>query len=416
MKQLVLMIILFGSLALHAQDPTINVQGVLRDADGNAVSDGEKSMIFKFYNAGGTHVGSWSEAQSVLVINGIYNVQLGSQTPLNSLQFNETYFLEITVDTEVMEPRIPLSLTPYSLSVRGMDNVFPSTGDVGIGTTSPDAPLHVEGNTYLNGDLGVGTSIPNAKLHVDGNTVLDGNVGIGTETSTIPLDVSLTKGNIKHYTDGARANIEATNKSNDNSANGAQLKLSSYMGSLKLINSYDGNTSANRYTRFYNSTGYDLGFYISSNSSTDPVHAMTLSNTGRLGIGSTSPDAPLDISSYSTLGWSGWETAIRLSRTSSTSSIFHPYSGLFLGFHTNDLFYFGNEIDEKYYMWLGEDNLAVTGTIELGDVESEDCDCTDSSDIGKIRFDGSNGNFYGCSNDANDNGTIGDYGWVKLNE
>ena len=39
----------------------------------------------------------------------------------------------------------------------------------------------------------------------------------------------------------------------------------------------------------------------------------------------------------------------------------------------------------------------------------------DSSTVGAIRFDSSNGDFLGCTNDANDDGATGDYGWVKLN-
>lgn len=43
-----------------------------------------------------------------------------------------------------------------------------------------------------------------------------------------------------------------------------------------------------------------------------------------------------------------------------------------------------------------------------------DTHCYDITHEGKIRYDRSNGNFLGCSNDANDNGSTGDYGWMKL--
>jgi len=332
MKKITIVLWFVCSVLLFAQNPTINVQGVLRDADGNAVTDGEKLMIFKFYNSGGTQVGSWSESQSVVVINGIYNVQLGSQTPLTSLQFNETYFLEIEVDSEVMEPRIPLSLTPYSLSVRGMDNVFPSTGNVGIGTGTGDplAPLHVEGNTFLNGNVGVGMLTPVSTMHVTnptGNTRLTlersadtqesflqyrtgstneyligmnddenvleiysymgssnimsfdgvtGNVGINTYSPDKLLDINLPYGNIYAHSEGAKSVFEAINTGSGISSNGAIIRATTYKGTLGFINSYDSNTASNRYSHLVNTTGYDLLFKISPTSGSTPVTSLRL--------------------------------------------------------------------------------------------------------------------------------------------
>lgn len=42
-------------------------------------------------------------------------------------------------------------------------------GNVGIGTPSPQAPLHVSGNSLVTGRLGVGTTTPLVPLHVKGN-------------------------------------------------------------------------------------------------------------------------------------------------------------------------------------------------------------------------------------------------------
>jgi hypothetical protein len=131
--------------------PVISYQGVLTDGGGVA-SDGMYSMVFALYDVAGGGTALWSETQSVTVSKGIFNVVLGSVTPID-LEFNEGYWLGIAVEGEAeLSPRIPLAAAAYSFSsmgVYGTGNVFPSSGDVGIGTTSPGNPLHV-----IDDDLG----------------------------------------------------------------------------------------------------------------------------------------------------------------------------------------------------------------------------------------------------------------------
>ncbi|HEY5909139.1 MAG TPA: hypothetical protein VJA21_00895 [Verrucomicrobiae bacterium] len=65
-----------------------------------------------------------------------------------------------------------------------------ATGRVGVGTTAPQAPLHVEGNVLATGRVGIGNSTPLAPLHVEGNVVATGRMGIGTTTPQAQLDVN----------------------------------------------------------------------------------------------------------------------------------------------------------------------------------------------------------------------------------
>ena len=64
-------------LSLAAIPQQITYQGQLTDNTGNPVPDGDYEMSFALYAVptGGTAL--WSEAQSVTVTNGIYNVILG---------------------------------------------------------------------------------------------------------------------------------------------------------------------------------------------------------------------------------------------------------------------------------------------------------------------------------------------------
>ncbi|RNC83642.1 MAG: tail fiber domain-containing protein [Balneola sp.] len=173
--------------------PTLNIQGVLRDDQNMAVSDGTYQLTFKLYEdqTGGAEI--WEEDQSLTITNGVYSALLGDATDLSGIGFNSQYYLGIAVDGGLeLGPRIPLSLSPYSMAVVGSENVFPSTGAVGIGTTSPDseAKLQIEGGDLVisNGEFHLSAS--NIKL--DDNWIsgdgddegifvnANGEVGIGT--------------------------------------------------------------------------------------------------------------------------------------------------------------------------------------------------------------------------------------------
>jgi hypothetical protein len=111
-----------AALVIWAAVPqTLSYQGVLRDADGDLVADGNYSLTFKLYTApdGGTAL--WTETQpAVPVVNGIFNAILGSVTSL-TLSFDEPYFLGVTVGGgSELTPRIPLTASAYSLRARSV--------------------------------------------------------------------------------------------------------------------------------------------------------------------------------------------------------------------------------------------------------------------------------------------------------
>ena len=65
---------------------------------------------------------------------------------------------------------------------------------LGIGTTTPDARLHVVGgNVAIETNLGLGTTAPTSRLHIaSGDAVMMGNVGIGTTSPAANLDINGT--------------------------------------------------------------------------------------------------------------------------------------------------------------------------------------------------------------------------------
>lgn len=97
----------------------INYQGFLTDSDGNPL-EGTFSITFKIWNAasGGTEL--WTETQSsVNVINGVYNVQIGSDTlspPFPEDLFDGDIYLGVTVESDSeMTPRKQITSVAFAM-------------------------------------------------------------------------------------------------------------------------------------------------------------------------------------------------------------------------------------------------------------------------------------------------------------
>ena len=111
-----MMIVLFSFNAYSQVPQFINYQGQLLTPQGQVVV-GNQSITFCLYEviSGGTDI--WCETHpSVNVVNGNFNVALGSITSLSSLKFDVPYYLGITVggDSE-MSPRLALGSVPAAL-------------------------------------------------------------------------------------------------------------------------------------------------------------------------------------------------------------------------------------------------------------------------------------------------------------
>ncbi len=117
--------------------------------------------------------------------------------------------------------------------------VILTNGDVGIGTSTPDSKLTVNGDVALNeelfiptsGNVGIGTVAPSSKLQVDGNVSINGNTIINSAaTSGTVLEVRgdfLDTGRILHVysnnSDGLPRTIVEIH--NDNPASSSTIAL-----------------------------------------------------------------------------------------------------------------------------------------------------------------------------------------------
>ena len=193
----------FLSISFSTVGGTIALQGILRDPNGTTVTDGSYSLTIKLYEdvTGGTPV--FTEViGSAAVQNGVFSIEIGatsaSSSDLDQVPFNTTYYVGVTVESGTeMTPRTKLTVSPYSMAMYGSSNIIPNTGNVGLGTLSPQAVVHikdVENNSgedlLLIEDNSGGDQI---RVEDDGTLTLPtigSKVGIGTATPSAMLDIS----------------------------------------------------------------------------------------------------------------------------------------------------------------------------------------------------------------------------------
>lgn len=181
---------------------------------------GNAGFRFKLFDAltAGNQIGTTQSLAPVPVDGGIFTVVLNFGVPAFD---GDARWMEIEVSTdmgvnwEVLSPRQALTASPYSLQTRGI--YVGSSGDVGIGTTTPAAKLHIAKSgsalslrveSQTNHSTGLELANPNHEFEMrvtsGGNLRLDdvtdggtarlfvaggGNIGIGTTSPSAPLHV-----------------------------------------------------------------------------------------------------------------------------------------------------------------------------------------------------------------------------------
>ena len=128
-------VIFIGTIQVSAQIPrTMSYQGVLAQSNGSAVPDGNYSLTFRLYSADTGSVPLWTEAQNVAVVKGIFNVILGSETPI-TLRFDRQYWLGITIGSgSELTPRVQLTSSAYSMHSAYADSTTGAAGGDLTGT------------------------------------------------------------------------------------------------------------------------------------------------------------------------------------------------------------------------------------------------------------------------------------------
>jgi len=356
-------IVLFLGAQAWADIPRlINFQGRLsKDTLGTPVKDSTYSILFTIYDAftGGTNL--WSETQSVATKGGTFNVNLGSATALPDTIFDDTTrYLGITVGTDPeMTPRQRIVSMAYGYRVRTVDG---ATGGVISGDVDIQSDLTVSGN------IGIGTASPLSQLHLESPNPISEGIRIYNTSATGDPAVSFLTDGVFQYTLG--------------------------------VDNDDGDK-----------------FQISAGSTLNSSERLTLTSTGNVGIGTTSPFSKLHIT--------GSDNNLLRVTSSDTLAGIHIGSGGVLangweirthGVPGSHKLEFHDEVQSATRMVINtsgnvgigttspQSTLQVNGYIQLaltsGAPPAADCDA--ASERGRMKFDNATGTLYIC----------GDAGWV----
>lgn len=171
---MMILAILAGSLSAQKIPQVIFYQGYLTDNNGDPINQNH-AMTFRIYTALTGGEKRWEEVNSSIPVNrGVFSILLGSQNPIPMDIFSDKMrFLEIVIGNETLSPRQQIASVPYAYtagSVQGSANVFPTQGNVGIGTTNPQSALDVRGKQFS-----IGTA-----MYSDGNSP-SGKSIVGTD-------------------------------------------------------------------------------------------------------------------------------------------------------------------------------------------------------------------------------------------
>ncbi len=309
-------LLIFSGLALLAwpawaeMPKTLAFQGKLTDQTGQPTS-GSIAVTFRLYAAETSGSPLWEETQTVTATQGLFSARLGTAAPL-TLAFDQPYWVELQVGSEVLTPRQPLSASPYAVNAERLGGLPAGTflrpdsaGNIGIGTASPANRLDVAGTvrsmTETVPSSGTGTEImynagqnrgllvaydrsATAYKRLDLNDVITiagggnaGAVGIGTANPGARLDVA---GNIKMS--GPRTKLFYRGDTDG------------HIGSLALYSPDGGRTAI---ITPYGGTGeplpastVSLGGFGNFDTNTVSLHV-----SGHIGIGTASPANRLDV-------------------------------------------------------------------------------------------------------------------------
>ena len=192
-----LLLISHISVAQAQVPPLINHQGQLLDNEGKP-ANGDYSMVFSIYNVATGGSALYRESRKVTVRGGVYNIFIGSVTPIPQDLFDEPpheRYLEVTVNETVLTPRRQFGSVPYAFNARGssITAVNAGPGLEGGGTSgeillsiaeSGVESVHILDGTITSDDLG-----PNS---VGSEEIVQGSV-----TSTHLANNAITRSKIR---------------------------------------------------------------------------------------------------------------------------------------------------------------------------------------------------------------------------
>lgn len=249
-------ILVVALLPSRADAPAlVSYQGKLSDSSGQPVANASYSLTFALYNQASGGALLWTETHpSVPVTAGVFQVLLGSVTPLLDSAFEGSTWLEVRLGGNALLPRSRIVSAGYAMRARLADSVADNS------ITS----------TKLASDAASLAKVSGGAMASSG-----GWVGIGTQAPDAPLAIS-----------ASQAFSRLTTTSNPW---GAVLELRNntasplYIGAINFLDSQ----------YYLGQIGYlgsnDLTFTVGG------VERMRIAPTGYVGVGTTQPQEALDV-------------------------------------------------------------------------------------------------------------------------
>jgi hypothetical protein len=146
------------------------------------------NIDFRIYDVATGGAAIWGpETQSVSIVRGVFNVQLGSLSSLSALTFDKPYWLDVSIGGVSMAPRRPLLSSPYSLIAGSVvTNSITSNMIRRQNITS----TNIKNNTIRNMDLASDTNslkkVSGGLMYASNNSIY---VGTGTNAPFTPMYV-----------------------------------------------------------------------------------------------------------------------------------------------------------------------------------------------------------------------------------
>ncbi|PID52575.1 MAG: hypothetical protein CR972_01315 [Candidatus Moraniibacteriota bacterium] len=169
-------------VAEAAPDQELTYHGKLTDTNNIAVPDGNYQFTLNIYDETNTSI--WSDVQVVTVTSGIFSTTLSN---LDLLTFDQNYELGVQIGTNAeMTPRRKITPTGFALNSHRLNGLeAKETGaDAHIIATNTNGDAEISGNFTVNsnnlfvnassGDVGIGTTTLSDKLTIDSSSSSDG--------------------------------------------------------------------------------------------------------------------------------------------------------------------------------------------------------------------------------------------------
>ena len=299
MKKLTLLFAVFASIFFFTEifsqgiPETINYQGVLKDASGGIVPDGNYNITFKLYDAESGGSVLWSETKIIAIADGILNTKLGSDTPIPTSTFSDAVWLGITIDTgSELIPRTALTSVPYSL----------------MSSTVPDASITAEkiaDNEVVKSLNGINDDVnlvagSNVTITPSGSDITisatggGGTIGGSGTAGYLPLFTnSTTIGNSSVSEESGRIGLDDNDPNyklslNTSGTAGLGLKIHRSGGTNLLIKNDNSPTDEKGWAFNVYNTNLQIRT-IADNDVTTLQNVVTFQRDGYVGIGTDAP-------------------------------------------------------------------------------------------------------------------------------